>query len=92
MKRLHSNQNGFGFVAIFAVVALLGVVAFAGLRVMNANNQVDSSVSSLTRVHSVPAKIQTSADLTKASAALDATPVDTGVNPDQLDKDLNALL
>lgn len=91
MKRLNSNQNGFGFVAILAVVALLGVVAFAGLRVMSAN-QVDSSVSSLTRAHSVPAKIQTSADITKASAALDATPVDTGVNPNQLDKDLNSLL
>ncbi len=91
MKRLNSNQNGFGFVAVLAVVALLGVVAFAGLRVMSAN-QVDSSVSSLTRAHNVPAKIQTSADITKASAALDATPIDTGVNPNQLDKDINSLL
>ncbi len=91
MKRFTIDQNGFGFVAILAVIALLGIVAFAGVRVMN-SNQVDSTTASLTRTHSVPNKIQNSADLTKASAALDATPIDTGVNPNQLDKDLNSLL
>jgi len=90
MKRLTTDQTGFGFVAILAVIALLGIVAFAGVRVMN-SNQVDTTTS-LSRTHSVPAKIQTSADLTKASAALDATPIDNGVNPNQLDKDLNSLL
>ena len=91
MKRLTTDQTGFGFVAILAVIALLGIVAFAGVRVMN-SNQVDTTTTSLSRTHSVPAKIQTSADLTKASAALDATPIDNGVNPNQLDKDLNSLL
>lgn len=90
MKRFTTDQNGFGFVAILAVMALLGIVAFAGVRVMN-SGQLDTSAS-LSRTSSVPAKIQTNADLTKASAALDATPIDSGVNPNQLDKDLNSLL
>jgi len=91
MKRLTTAQNGFGFVAVLAVIALLGIVAFAGVRVLN-SSQVDTTTASLTRKANVPAKIQTSADLSKASAALDATPIDSGVNPNQLDKDLNSLL
>ena len=91
MKRLTSNQNGFGFVAILAVFVLLGVVAFAGLRVMN-RSQADAVTAGFSRSHSVPATINNTADITKASAALDATPIDSGVNPDQLDTDLNSLL
>ena len=91
MKRFTSDQNGFGFVAILAVITLLGIVAFAGVRVMN-SNQINTTTASLTRTHSVPNKILTSVDLTKANAALDATPIDSGVNPNQLDKDLNSLL
>ena len=91
MKRFTSDQSGFGFVAILAVIALLGIIAFAGVRVMD-NSKLDTTTATLSRTHSVPAKVQTTADLTKASEALDATPVDSGVNPSQLDKDLNSLL
>jgi hypothetical protein len=92
MKRLTANQNGFGFIAILAAIALVGVVAVAGVRVMN-SNKVASTIPSLTSLnHGVPAKIQTTTDLTKANTALDDTPIDSGVNPNQLDKDLNSLL
>lgn len=86
-----SNQQGFGFVFLLLAVVVVGLVAFAALRVQgNSATVADSTqVSSKTKV---PTKLESPADLQKASKALDETQVDSGVNPDQLDSDLDSLL
>lgn len=86
-----TNQQGFGFVFLLLALVVVGVVAFAAVRVMG-NNKTSSETASLTTKANVPAKIKNQADLLKASSALEQTPVDSGVNADQLDSDLNALL
>ena len=86
-----TNQQGFGFVFLLLALVVVGVVAFAAVRVMG-NNKTSDATASLTTKANVPAKIKNQADLQKASSALEQTPVDSGVNADQLDSDLNALL
>lgn len=86
-----TNQQGFGFVFLLLALVVVGVVAFAAVRVMGSNKTSDATASLTTKAN-VPAKIKNQADLQKASSALEQTPVDSGVNADQLDSDLNALL
>lgn len=86
-----SNQQGFGFVFLLLAIVVVGVVAFAAVRVMGSDSP-SSETASLTTKVKVPAKIKNQADLKQASSALEQTPVESGVNADQLDSDLNALL
>ncbi|HSX36900.1 MAG TPA: hypothetical protein VLG13_02160 [Patescibacteria group bacterium] len=87
MTNFRSNQKGIahlGLLLLVVVVAAAGAVAY---RV----HQSSTSTSTASITAKVPAKISTTADLTKASAALDATNIDS-VNPNSLDSDLNSLL
>ncbi len=87
-----SNQQGFGLVVVVLAIVTVGVVAFGAVRVMGANKTSLASSSSATSHAKVPAAVKTTADLRQASKALDETTVDSGVNPDQLNNDLNSLL
>ncbi|MBC7707812.1 hypothetical protein H7Y63_01155 [Polaromonas sp.] len=86
------GQQGFGFVVVLLAIVVVGVVTFGAVRVMGENKTSLADTSSVLNKSKVPAKIQTSVELQQASAALDATPVESGVNPDALDKDLDSLL
>ena len=86
-----TNQRGFGFVFLLLAIVVVGLVAFAAVRVVG-SNQTSSETASTISKQAVPVKIKSTADLQKASKVLDETPVDSGVNADQLDSDLNALL
>ena len=86
-----SNQQGFGFAVVLIAIVVVGIIAFGAVRVMSKNSVVtDSSVATVKPV--VPAKFTSTADLQKATKALDETTVDSGVNPDQLNDDLDSLL
>lgn len=91
MKTLNRNQQGFGFLAVLLVIVVLGALALVAVQVKNNVTSGPASTAIGTNPQ-VPAKIQSRADLQKAATALDATSVDKGVNPDQLDTDLKALL
>lgn len=88
MKSLRTHEHGVGHVAALLGLVVLAVVAFAGWKVMAGNKATDSTV----QVSSTPATLKTKADVTKAANELDATGVDSTVNPDSLDNDLNNLL
>ena len=90
MQKVHSNQQGFGFLAVLLVVVVLGALTVVALRVTGAKNDVPADAT--TAKVAVPDTISSKADVSKASAALDAIDVDNGVNPDSLNKDLNSLL
>ena len=86
-----TNQTGFAFIAILLAVVAVGLITFAAVRIKGSGSNVSSSAVLTTRTK-VPAKISSPSDLKRASKALDETPVDSGVNPDQLDNDLDSLL
>lgn len=86
-----SNQQGFGFAVILIAIVVVGIIAFGAVRVMSKSPSLaDASVPKVKTV--VPAKFTSTADVQKATKALDETPVDSGVNPDQLNDDLDSLL
>ena len=87
-----SNSQGFGLVAVLLLVVVVGVVAFGAVRVLGANKTSLADSSTILSHSKVPAKVKTTADLRQASKALDETPVESGVNPDQLNNDLDSLL
>lgn len=89
MKNLRSNQQGIGHVVALLVLVVVAAVAFAGWRVMSANNTADTATQTASKT---PPVLKTKADVTKAANELDATAVDSTVNPDSLDSDINSLL
>lgn len=103
MRTSKLNQAGAAhLVAILAVVVVVAV-AFAGYRVMQANQTANdavttsakktaSSPSSSVTSADAPAKIETKADVQQAAKTLDADALESDLDPAQLDADLNSLL
>lgn len=91
MKRLTKNQQGFGVLAILFVLVVLGVAVVVGLRVANPSGSLTSSLTGGTE-KKIPTKINSASDVQKAANALDSTNVESDVNPNSLDKDLNSVL
>ena len=87
MKTL--NQRGSSHLVLILAVVVVVVAGVVGYRVMNTSETNTDVVSSKA---SEPDSIKSTADVKRASAALDDTAIDGPVNPDQLDSDLNALL
>ncbi len=88
MKTL--NQRGSSHLVLVIAVLSLVVISAVGYQVMNSSNEPSSSVNSSKTGE--PDSIKSSADLKRASAALEDTSIDGAVDPDQLDSDINALL
>lgn len=87
-----SNEQGFGLIVVVLAVVTVGVIAFGAVRVMGIKKTPLVSNAAVISRSKVPAAVKSTADLRQASKALDETPVDSGVNPDQLNNDLNSLL
>ena len=95
MKKL--NHKGSSHIVLILAVAVIAAVGVVGYRVVsnNASDQTDSSSNiSSAENHSVsiPKQFNNTADINQASKALDNTQVDSSINPNQLDQDLNSLL
>lgn len=91
----HKNQSGLTHpLTLLLVLAVVAAVAFVGWRVMNQNKEVDNSADlpQPTAKVAVPDKIQSVQDLDRAKAALSQTNVDSDVDPNSLNADLNSLL
>ena len=86
MKAIHSNQRGIAHLALLLVLVVVVAVGVVGWRVMNSKPATPTST-----VAAVPAKLTSKADVKTAATALDSTDVDSSLNPDQLDSDLNSL-
>lgn len=97
------NNSGFALLEILAAVVVVGLIAFAGVKLYGAQKDKsldsDSATNSSIKqqqlessVNSVP-QINSSADLDKASRVLDENdPGATNTNDTaQLDKDINSL-
>ena len=92
MKRL--DQTGSHIVAVALLVAVLGVVGFAGYKVMSANKSNTDTTTATTKSSTVPSNIRNTADLTQAASVLDssASQVNNGLDDNGLNSSLNDML
>jgi hypothetical protein len=86
------NQSGSHVIAIALVVAVLGVVGFAGYTVSHRNQK--AAVTTRSESDKVPGAIKTRADLTATAHALDSASGDlnSSIDTSSLDSDMNDLL
>jgi hypothetical protein len=92
--KTRNNQKGFASLELVLILILVGVIAFAGFRVMSNKKaaKTATTTSSTTASIVVPAKLTTKADAINAGKALDQTPIDSQLNPTQLDSNIKSLL
>lgn len=86
------NQKGTSpFFVLFAVavVVVVGVVCY---RVLNNTQTETPQYPVAENQQDVPEQFKTKADVQQAHKALDNTAIDSNVNPNQLDSDLESLL
>jgi hypothetical protein len=90
MKTLRNEQGLAHVVVLLLIMAVVAAVAFAGYRVVK-SDEADNASLSTASLTAVPKKIETKNDISKAIKALDATPIQSSVDPSQLNSDLNSL-
>ncbi len=82
---LRTNQQGVAHLVVILLVIVVAVVAFAGYKVATKSSEPQAATTAQTE----DTGYTSSSDLDTASSELDT---DTGVDPDQLDADVDALL
>lgn len=97
MKKLTYTQAGFGHIAVVFLVLFVAVVGFAGYKVatMNKTASPEKSVAAQQNTSAtVPAHIESKADLQAAAHALDdaGSNLDSSLGSDSLSADMNAML
>jgi Tfp pilus assembly protein PilE len=96
-KLLNKNQKGFEMIGLLFVVVIIGIIGFTSFKVWS-NSQTKKENSSTTatvvKTTAIPTVINTKADLTKASKALDTseTQINSQVNGNSLNGDISDLL
>lgn len=94
--RTLKSQTGIGHIVVIMALLMVGVVGFAGYKVVTKQPAQSTAVRGSSQVDSiaVPAKISTKADLETTTKALDgsSTQVDSGLNDNSLDADLSDML
>ena len=93
MNSLRLNQAGAAHLVAVFVVVFVGLVSFAGYKVVNMNQLEEPAPSVSKSSESVPVAISTPADLDKTAAVLDDdSSLNAGLNDQNLDDDLKDLL
>jgi uncharacterized protein HemX len=79
---------------LLLLAAIVGVIGVAGYAVMQAqNDNIDSGDSNVTATKTkAPDSIKSASDLNTAKASLNQANLDSDVNPDALNSDVNSLL
>ena len=86
------NQQGIAHLAVLLLLmAVVAGVAFVGYRVVKSDEADTNATVSDNRSTAVPKQIKSKNDLSKADNALDNTTIESSVDPNQLDSDLNAI-
>ncbi|HSX43214.1 MAG TPA: hypothetical protein VLF59_03960 [Candidatus Saccharimonadales bacterium] len=91
MKRL--NQSGSHIIALALVVLALGVVGFAGYKVMQRNQKSPVVTANGTNI-AIPTTIKTKTDLTVTAKSLDSASAElnSSIDTGSLDSSMNDLL
>lgn len=91
MKKLLLNSDGFSPVILLAVIVFVGVTGVLAYRYLDTYYSQSPALSSQGQGASAE-KINSKADIQKASDSLDQTDVDKSLDSSQLDQDVNDLL
>jgi predicted negative regulator of RcsB-dependent stress response len=89
------NQKGFESIAIIFVILILAIIGGTGYKIWsNSRSRSTAPTAAVASAAVVPAAITTKADLARTIKALDTsgTQVDSQVNGDSLNSDINDLL
>jgi uncharacterized protein (UPF0333 family) len=87
-----TSQHGIAHLGLVLLLLVAAVIAFAGYKVAknNSDDKVNTTASSAAGTSAQV--IRTKADLDNAAATLNNTNIDSDVNPDSLNSDVNSLL
>ena len=87
------NQRGFAHLALVLLFLVLAVAAFAGYKVYQDRQDTTQASKTSTAVTGAQVKvINSKADLDSATNQLNNTSVDSDLNPDDLNSDIDNLL
>ena len=89
---MKKSQHGIAHLGILLLLVVAAVVAFAGYKVMQNNQNKDATKVAVPVVAKTVQTIQTKADLNTAEASLSSQNLDSDLNPSQFDQDVNSLL
>ena len=87
--KLKHNQKGFGHLLVLCAIVVIAAIAFVAYRVNNSEN--DNAIQKASQ-SAAPETIQSTEDLTATESAVDQAPVDSDLNPDDLNEDVDSLL
>lgn len=85
------NQNGFAVIEVAIIIVVVALLSFVALRVMNKDNN-KTDFGTIVPQASLPVKIHTKDDVSKSIKALDGQPIDSQLDPSQLDGNISSLL
>jgi uncharacterized protein (UPF0333 family) len=94
-KMKSKSESGLAHIVLLILILLvIGVVFFVGMRVVEDQNtgETTGSASVASTTATVPGTIKNVSDLNAAQASLNQTNVDSDLNPDSLNADLNSVL
>ena len=86
------NNQGFALLEVFVMLVFVSIVGFVGYSIAHTKSVHESAVITPAKTVSVPAKITSKLDVSNTATALDQTPIDTSLDPAQLDNAINSLL
>lgn len=96
MRAKQFPQAGFGHIVLLMLVLVVAVIGFAGYKVASTGTAKTASApsTSATAVSTIPASIDTAADLAQTGKALDssATQAESSLDDSGLDADIDAVL
>jgi uncharacterized protein (UPF0333 family) len=84
-------QYGFAHLGLLLLVVVAAVIAVAGYKVANSNKTADTPSTATTAGQEV-IEVKTASDLDKVKASLQNANLDSDLNPDSLNQDVNSLL
>lgn len=94
--KISKNESGFTAVEAIIIVIIVAVVGFVGYRIYQHSHKTNTtnttSSSTTTSNTSFPASITNASDVKQASKALQSQPINTKLNPSQLDSYVQKLL
>jgi Tfp pilus assembly protein PilX len=94
MARFTCNQRGVAAQVVLVAFILLAVIGFAGYKVATLSHGTNDAATAANAPVDEPEKIQSKADLTSTSKALDdsSNELDSSMDDSTLDADLNSML
>lgn len=89
------SEQGVGHVLPILVMVVLVAITFVGYRVLKGQDKNTTPVSSQQATKAktaAPQTINSGKDLNQAQSAVNSSNVDSDLNPNQMDSDVNSLL